>query len=218
MTALRLWRRSSLLILAGLVAGAVSGRPAIAGMTSTAHDFSAGGEAGRACMSCHTPHSASVADLGWTSRRPLASFRWSDASETAGGTRLPTNVATWSGSTKVCLACHDGTIDVRTFGAGGRGLHGFGPAGDLKGNHPVAIPYPYNRMKNTYNGITTGDEALRSGWVSAPRDVKLYADPAGPAPFNRGIECATCHDPHGTANVMLLRAAERDLCVRCHQK
>lgn len=95
-----------------------------------------------------------------------------------------------------------------------------GAGGDLKGSHPVAIPYPYNRTRNTYNGITTGDLALSSGWVAVPRDVKLYQDPSVPAPNNRGVECASCHDPHGTGNNKFLRVdmSRANLCLRCHEK
>jgi len=191
-----------------------------ADIKSTAHDFSAMGDGLRLCASCHTPHSTRTVDLGWSATRPLTNFRWSDATETAGGTKLPTNINTWTGSTRVCLSCHDGTIDARSFSAGSRGEHLLGPGGNLKGSHPVVIPYPYNRIKNTYNGITTADQALKSGWVAVPQDVRLYTDPAGPAPFNRGIECATCHDPHGTPNDKFLRAsmARGDLCLKCHQK
>jgi predicted CXXCH cytochrome family protein len=85
-------------------------------------------------------------------------------------------------------------------------------------SHPFGIPYPYNRARNTYNGITTAEAALTSGWTAAPEGLKLYMDPAAPPPFNRGIECASCHDPHGSPYRKLLRASsDGDLCERCHR-
>src|SRR4030065_79787 len=31
-----------------------------------------------------------------------------------------------------------------------------GLAGNMAGNHPVAMPFPYNNTASTYNGVTTG--------------------------------------------------------------
>jgi predicted CXXCH cytochrome family protein len=210
-------RWSSVVASAALLLGALRAGPASAELRSSAHDFSAPGQDGLVCAGCHTPHSTKPGELAWSSARPT-NFHWGDAFKTSGGTTLPTNINTWTGPTKMCLTCHDGTIDARSFSSP-RGPHVFSLGGDLKGNHPVAIPYPYSRAKNTYNGITTGDQALRSGWVATPQDVKLYADPAGPAPYNHGIECTSCHDPHGTENVKFLRASmAQGLCFRCHAK
>jgi hypothetical protein len=139
----------------------------------------------------------------WNHRLSASNFSWSDWTETTGGTPLPVNLKTWSGSTKLCLSCHDGTVElgdiympggIMSFDANKiGGTEQIGP--DLKGTHPVGVPYPYNRVKNTYNGITTGDNALASGWVATPTKVKLFTDPASAGPNNRGIECGSCHVP-----------------------
>lgn len=191
---------------------------ALAGIESTLHDFSLVRQDQNLCAACHPPHVANGPQLPGNREPSTIAFRWSDLRETSGGTRLPTNVGSWLGSSRVCLACHDGTVDRRSFGSAGGGAVGLGH--DLKGSHPIAIPYPYNRAKNTYNGIATGDAALKSGWVSAPRDVKLYSDPTAPAPNNQGIECASCHDPHGTRHAKFLRVSEfrGEICLRCHLK
>jgi predicted CXXCH cytochrome family protein len=166
--------------------------------------------------------------LLWNHVLSTNAFSWSDATETSGGTKLPTNIKTWSGSTKNCLSCHDGTVEIgkiyhpaTTFDAAKiTGDAQIATAtGDLKGNHPVAVPYPYGGLKNTYNGITTGDLALTSGWKAAPTKVKIFADPAGGA-NNKGMECASCHDPHGTGITEFLRdvLTGSALCLDCHTK
>jgi predicted CXXCH cytochrome family protein len=175
---------------------------------ATPHDFSSQ-HGGDLCVACHSSQASD----------PLAasaSFRWSET-HTAGGTRLPTNLGTWSGPTKNCLGCHSGK--GRTGLWGPVGIGGVTTLdGDLRGNHPVGIPYPYNRAKNTYNGITTGDSAVASGWMPVPSGVKISMDPSRPAPNNRGIECTSCHDPHGTPHGKFLRVPLATLCPSCHAK
>ncbi len=177
------------------------------------------------CVACHTPHHAPSSTLLWNHVLSKNSFSWSDWAQTAGGTTLPKNISTWSGSSKLCLSCHDGTVAAgaiynpqKTFNNGKAGRVATA-SGDLKGNHPVAVPYPYDGVKNTYNQITTGEEAMASGWVARPAHVRLYADP-GVQSNNRGIECATCHDPHGTSNTYYLRNTIEGsaLCLDCHVK
>ena len=206
-------------LAAGILATLASGR-ADAELQSTAHDFSSVAPDGQGCPACHAPHAAKTTELAWNNTLSRASFGWSDASQTSGGTRLPTNIRTWSGSTKVCLSCHDGSVDTRSFASAKPTAHLVSLGHDLKGSHPVAIPYPYNGTKNTYNGITTGEGTLKSGWVPAPAGVKLYSDPAGSAPNNRGLECASCHDPHGSPYGKFLRVSNirGALCLQCHVK
>jgi len=93
---------------------------------------------------------------------------------------------------------------------------------DLKGNHPVGVPYSYNQQSSTYNGITTGPDVRLAEWVSHPTGVKIFGAGGGGAPVAgaAGIECASCHDPHGTGNTFFLRVtkAGSQLCLSCHLK
>lgn len=190
------------------------------------HNMGSKAPGGQVCIACHTPHGAPKSPLLWNHTLSAASFSWSDWTKTTGDTNLPTNISTWSGSTKMCLSCHDGTVDIGSIYMPASDFDAtkidadarIGAGGDLKGNHPVAIPYPYNGAKNTYNGITTGTLALGSGWVATPSNVKLYVDAAAAGPNNRGMECSSCHDPHGTANSDYLRDTGSTLCLDCHVK
>ncbi len=226
---MRTWLRVCLVFLGLVVACALAPRPASAVIAGTLHDLSASHPTGELCAPCHTPHHANSTLLLWNHFLSANSFSWSDTTETTGGTQLPGNIKTWSGSSKNCLSCHDGTVEI------GKMYH---PAvtfdvtkisgdaqiatatGDLAGNHPVAVPYPYNQAKNTYNATTTGNIVPLTEYVAAPTKVKIFQDPAAAGPNNRGIECASCHDPHGTAFNPFLRddLVASALCLNCHVK
>jgi predicted CXXCH cytochrome family protein len=201
------------------------------------------------CIFCHVPHRFRGATDGtrllWNHQASGETYSW-EITETWGGTSLPTNIDTWGGTTKNCLSCHDGTISIGAVLRGGDAAwvysgshinasgvisgvgHFFGPSGDLEGNHPVAIPYPYNAVSSTYNGITSGTTA---DFVANPANVRLYTDIGsnevvlGATAGSTGMECATCHDPHNKDVVEdnLLRdtyftAPKGQLCLDCHDK
>jgi predicted CXXCH cytochrome family protein len=163
--------------------------------------------------------------LLWNHVLSVSSFSWSDATATTGATTLPPNIKDWSGSSKNCLSCHDGTVEIgKTYNPASTwdaskiaGSAKVGP--DLKGTHPVAVPYPNGGVKNTYNGATTGDLVTLADFVGTPSKVKLFRDPAGGA-NNYGMECASCHDPHSATYPSFLRDAVDGsaICLDCHNK
>ncbi len=206
------------------------------GLLGSAHDFTlvhgtttprtAGGVPVGLCTYCHTPHKAAQTLLLWNHTLSQNTFFWSDATTTMGGTLLPTISTAWSGPTKLCLSCHDGSVavaDLLWFNAqawqGANALSTFTlsrvPAfqtattsGDLAGNHPVAFPYPYNGSPNSYNGVTTGNRVILTEYVDDPTasGIRLFNDvglavSAGPVSGHTGMECSTCHDPHNGPTV-----------------
>ncbi len=228
---MRTWLKAYFFFLCFVTAWALSPGVAVGQkIKGTDHDLSSNAPGGQICIACHAPHKVPNSPLLWNHvLSSVAGYSWSDWTSSTGGTKLPTNIKTWSGSTKMCLSCHDGTVEVGKIYAPSTtfdtqkitGSKQIATAtGDLKGNHPVAVPYPYNNAKNTYNGITTGDLALASGWVAAPTKVKIFIDDAAAGPNNRGVECASCHDPHGTGNSDFLRDATSGsaICLDCHVK
>jgi len=105
--------------------------------------------------------------------------------------------------------------------------------GTLSGNHPVAMPYPYNNAANTYNGIGGGSNLVLNEWQATPVNVKLYHDAGGGSIVggavagSTGIECSSCHDPHNkaTLDAYFLRGklsgntqASGYICLQCHIK
>jgi len=227
------------------------------GLAGTAHDFSgkaaSGGFTTGVCTFCHTPHKALSTPLLWNHTLSTATFSW-DVPTTTAGTTFPTFKGdTYKGPTAKCLSCHDGSVaigDIAWFGEATRtGVDGLdamkhtwpgpfnvgatgGALGNMAGNHPVAMPYPYNNLANTYNGVTTGSAATLSEWQATPLSpVRVFNDDGtgnisgGAVAAKTGIECSSCHDPHNKAAVddLFLRGTVGGnttayLCLKCHIK
>lgn len=200
------------------------------------------------CVFCHTPHKGASSLLLWNHQFATGAYSWKDVGaggRTTGGTTFPANLQAWAGSTRKCLSCHDGTVSVgalywsnatanptvamagpdQTAGAINNAAYIIpllADRTDLSGNHPVGVPYSYNNVASTYNAITTGPDVRLAQWVGAPTGVKIFGAGGGGAPVAgaAGIECASCHDPHGTGNAFLLRVtkAGSQLCLACHIK
>ncbi len=247
-----------LVLPAAISWGAAPGDPGT-GLLSTAHDFSnksvTGGNSETfttgLCAFCHTPHRAISTLLLWNHTLSTATYSW-DVPKTTAGTDFPTFTGdTYKGPTAKCLSCHDGSVaigDVAWFGEGkpaapldttqhtwpdpfNVGATG-GIVGSMKGNHPVAMPYPYQNLPNTYNGVTTGSFIVPLEWQSTPlTPVRIFNDDgsgnitAGPVTAKTGIECSSCHDPHNKASVddFFLRGMiggndTTYICLKCHIK
>lgn len=153
------------------------------------------------CVVCHLPHNQK------TTLKPL----WNHATGT-GYTMYGTTVAgnsptsTPNDPTLRCLGCHDGSTKVDDFG-GGPGSPSIVIASgnvanvgkDLRDDHPVSIL------------MQTG-----TGWQGTQSYAKLY-----PISGSNYVECASCHDPHGsstaTQGYKFLRL-NANICTDCHAK
>lgn len=219
------------------------------GILGTDHDFSGSSGGVGLCTFCHTPHRAIQTQLLWNHTLSSATYSW-DVPSTTAGTTFPTFKGdTYTGPTAKCLSCHDGSVAVGDIAwwNGGKpasldntkhewpdkhnvGATG-GVLGSMKGNHPVAMPYPYLNVANTYNGVTTGSGAVLTEWQANPTtlNIRLYNDNgtinAGPVATKTGIECSSCHDPHNKASTddYFLRGTMKGtstayICLSCHVK
>ena len=229
---------SALLMGAGLLFSA----SASAQITGTAHDFSSAtwNATGEICVVCHAPHNTVEAteqggagNLGPLWNRTLSAINnYSVYTSTgrAGSFLEASTVASQSpspsGVSKLCLSCHDGTIAIDSFGRATDGTpftagvttiddinvnynigEGAAGAGNLSNDHPVAFTFPVT---------DTEIYSFGGGFVNAgpnPNVLPLFG--AGDQ-----MECATCHDVHGTGNAKLLRVnnASSGLCLSCHIK
>lgn len=185
--------------------------------TSTGATIKDSGSTATLCNTCHIPHGASTTVLLWNHTLSTTAFTWGET--TTGGTSLPT---TFTGPTKQCLSCHDGTVDVGNVIAGtdwgvGTKITGAakvtGASNTLSGNHPVGVPYPATGS-TSYNGVSIGASVNTADYVASPTSVKIYSGTGS----NKGIECSSCHNPHGTTNTKFLRVAAASLCDSCHIK
>ncbi len=184
------------------------------GIEQTPHNFITGGAASTnarqpglrvgPCVFCHTPHSANPAGGLWNRALPGTSYRLYESSTLEADLGQPT------GSSRMCLSCHDGTLalsDMRVVPPAARGfrrtLRGAAALGtDLSADHPISFVY------------NTGLSVRRAELVdpsSLPHEVRL--DETGQ------LQCTTCHDahddPYGDFLVMENRGSR--LCTTCHR-
>jgi predicted CXXCH cytochrome family protein len=157
------------------------------------------------CIFCHTPHNASPAAPLWNQAGSGATYTPYTSTTMTAVAGVPT------GSSKLCMSCHDGTVAIGSTmsvgqipmqGLTGGKLTGTSNLGtNLGDDHPISfVP-------------VTGTE-IKTPAASSP--VKL--DKTGQ------IQCRTCHDPHQmdidpTAQKFLVASnSSSGLCVACHVK
>ena len=197
------------------------------------------------CQFCHVPNRLADVEVPAPLWAPDAAPQAAalDVRADPHGNPLPLRFA---GSTLRCLSCHDSTVSRINipFRPSSTSLRGDevaadrhrteapgdaylsmpeGWSGRVMGNHPVGVPYPlgstgYRLYLPRANPLYAGE------WQPDPRTrgLKLFTDRSGfvVPPGGAGVECATCHDPHGTPNPTFLRLpkARSELCLACHVK
>ncbi len=180
-------------------------------VTRTRHNLSASGpgelKAGSVtdvCVFCHTPHNAQPSRALWNQALPGTAYTLYASATLKATLQQPT------GSSRLCLSCHDGTVALGSVRAGlehepvaigalsGRRVLGT----DLSDDHPISFVY---------------DSALAAarGDVVDPSQVSAL-----PLDAHRQMQCTTCHDPHDATYRKFLRVDDRygALCMTCHRK
>lgn len=206
----------------------VAGAPVFAGtIVNSAHDFSASGfTGGEICIACHTPHNAdtTVSDAPlWNHEVTTTVFTMYNSATLDGAVD-----AQPTGSSKLCLSCHDGTVAIDSFGGATGSNFVTGPArvganGNLNDDHPISINFD-TALSVTDPGlhdpsvktaeIGTGGTRTRSGTLN---QVMLIGGK---------VQCASCHDVHNTFTVpggpgsplLKITKAGSALCLTCHNK
>ncbi len=165
----------------------------------------------RVCIYCHTPHHANTKDM---KNAPLWSRNLSNKTyDLYASSTLTSSPQQPSGSSRLCLSCHDGTIALGML-SGGKilgglssplqnrpsNLGGGGVRPDLSNDHPISVLYPLNHpeLANT---------------AALPIEVRLD---------DGMVQCTSCHDPHNDRNpyfqVKDNKQPGSPLCVSCHTK
>jgi len=183
-------------------------------ISGTKHDFSAAAwnATTEICIVCHTPHNAD----NTVAEAPL----WNHET-TATATFTLYNTGTFNGSgtigqpdgsSKLCLSCHDGTVALENFGNTTTGTN-FIPANanfgtDLSNDHPISFTYDA--------ALVAADGELFATTTASG----LGSDIATDMLFAGKVQCASCHDVHGTGipNLLLKSNAGSALCLTCHNK
>jgi predicted CXXCH cytochrome family protein len=207
---------SSVLLASTATAGTISG---------SAHDFSVTSwSGGEICVVCHTPHNAIPEDDAplWNHEVTQATFVMYDS---------PTfdsfvEGAQPSGSSKLCLSCHDGTVALDSFGDNIGSGSIFLPENsqayigtDLSNDHPISFVYD-PALAELDGGLH--DPTVQTVTIGSGEDTK------GPLPiddlmlYDGMLQCASCHDVHNkfTVDYKLLKVTTdgSELCLKCHDK
>ena len=172
------------------------------------------------CQPCHTPHNAIAAE-----EAPLWNHQFSTAAYTfytsiKDGTTM--GVSAIDGTSKLCLACHDGTVTLGSFGGqvGTNFLTGGADMGtDLSNDHPVSIDYAaslaggYGGLQPTTYLYSTFDTTALT-YTPGTKAVSALLDATGK------VQCTSCHGAHSNSRGYQLKMSNRGsaLCLACHRK
>ncbi|AEI15628.1 multiheme C-type cytochrome [Flexistipes sinusarabici DSM 4947] len=164
---------------------------AFATIAGSAHDFSSNSvsSAGStACGGCHKPHNAGTLIPLWNDGNTDNSSYLAYTSPTD---TLNTTAGAGTGTvSEACMACHDGMVDsaglsmtasATTTVTTGLTLN----TTNGQYQHPIDITY-YD------NNTTQGTETVLKPFAQADAVFKFYGT------SNDKVQCATCHNPHGT--------------------
>ncbi len=207
------------------------------GVPGSPHDFSTEPWNYRreVCVPCHVPHdqnaSPSLQGVGILWNHRLSERRYTMYAE-ATFTSFVDGAADAepTGTTKMCLGCHDGSVGIDQFGARTEGAGHIFIQFDYAG---AQIPGP------TLMGYLTNTHPV--GVVYSPGPTSDLRDPGEPMGasgsigdvLDRGsrVACMSCHDVHDASGesvpgTKLLRVANigraggrpSGLCVSCHRK
>jgi predicted CXXCH cytochrome family protein len=160
----------------------------------------------RVCIFCHTPHGARSEAPLWNRRDSSAYYTPYDSLSITAKPGQPT------GSSKLCLSCHDGTIalgdlvsEQATISMGGSDVIPPGHARigtDLRDDHPISFPYSESLSR------PKGELAPPHSW-----DPAIRLDAQGM------LQCTTCHDPHDNQwdKFLVMSNHSAALCRECHR-
>jgi len=184
-----------------IVCAAAPQPQALGVVAGTAHDFSPAQDGSTACQYCHTPHMAMTGTPLWNHKLSdrIYEIYWSSSLDAA--------IDQPTGSSKLCLSCHDGTVALEATITGGGGGQTKMPPGstnlgtDLSDDHPVSFVYSTD--------LSDKDPQIRPP-DALSREFRL--DEYGE------LQCVTCHDPHDDTfgNFLVVSNLRSNLCVKCH--
>jgi len=204
------------LIVAVALLFATSGVASALGIKDSVHDLTKRTDLTNTptgiCEPCHTPHTGKGGQLLWN--RAASSNGYNNSLQTI----FQTSWGLPSGTSILCLGCHDGTIAIDSYGDftnGSKKLTSLlSGSNTLEGNHPISVNYKAATVP------TTGPYAWDAQFkpiATASQQVRFYGSTTDEAIAK--VECGSCHDVHaGTSYPKLLRVDEKDICQACHNK
>jgi hypothetical protein len=195
---------------------------ATAGIVGSLHDFSFDTwSQNQICLPCHTPHNGEQVENAPLWNHALSQANYVMYSSPTMDAIVPGEP---TGSSKLCLSCHDGTVSLDAFGgSSGSGIFITGDANlgsDLSNDHPISIVYN-TQLSTDDPGLWDPDTkqvTIGSGnftQTGSITDVMLGSDNV--------LQCAACHSVHndfvvGQFFLLKITVERSDLCLACHNK
>jgi predicted CXXCH cytochrome family protein len=185
---------------------------AVSNVAATVHNLSPAGKGqqkdGRVagtCSYCHTSHNPAPAQALWSRQSSGVTYQLYSSTSMKATVDQPT------GSSRLCLSCHDGVLalsSTRLVGpdsankTNARPLTGPTVLGtDLRGSHPISFTYDFAL-------------AAKRGELADPKSL-----PAIHVDNNAQMQCTSCHDPHEDKRPKFMRMDndQGTLCTTCHR-
>ncbi len=173
---------------------------AIAQIDGSPHDLTAVA-GGSICSFCHTPHGALTGTPLWSHKLSTAVYNIYQSSS------LEANIGQPTGSSKLCLSCHDGTVALdETVNSGSNGGTYIAPGAanlgtNLSDDHPISFVYSA--------ALSAEDVQIRPP-SALPEQLRLDR--------SSELQCTTCHEPHDNryGNFLVMSNLRSGMCVSCH--
>ena len=159
------------------------------------------------CIFCHATHAASPVRASWNRQMPVTAYTIYSSNSLDALPGQPT------GSSKLCLSCHDGTIALGRIVSRAQPIimaggitslrHGASNLGtDLSDDHPISFRYDTQLIQR--------DPKLKDP-SQLPKAVRLDD--------NRELQCTSCHDAHDDSRsaFLVMDNQNSQLCSTCHQ-
>ena len=193
--------------------------PTFGAIGGTQHDFTGDAWASNLpCSPCHTPHAGAVQTAPlWNHAVSGATFTMYNNTNNANmGADLDGAVdAAPTGTSLLCLSCHDGVTNMDAFGdnLGTTAMLNTAPGyigTDLTLSHPIGITY--TTATATADG-TLHNPAVQTSGLGSTIDADLLVATK--------VECSSCHDVHNDSSIAKLLRIDMTgdaLCVTCHNK
>ncbi len=183
-------------------------------IVNTPHNLSASGPSAiragseeQICIFCHSVHNAAPVQPLWNRTMPAGVYAVYSSNALDALPGQPT------GSSKLCLSCHDGTIALgsvisrtQTIQMAG-GITTLPPGSsnlgtDLSDDHPISFRYD--------TSLVVKDPKLTDPALLPP-SIKLDA--------LQELQCTACHEAHDNSfgNFLVMSNAGAALCLSCHQ-
>lgn len=162
------------------------------------------------CVFCHTPHGARPSVPLWNHQTSVATY--STYSSSTMKATVPLGQPT--GSSKLCLSCHDGTVALgQTVNDGLISLLNAGPGGKM----PAGSSNLGTNLTDDHP-VSFRREPAGAQTIDPPAGDAVTLDAGGE------IQCTSCHDPHvedrdPSSRKFLVKSNQASsICTTCHRQ